>query len=442
MAPASYSNAQDAGLRPVLLFALSQWKFAAKITAAFMVFGLFTYLFFVPHSLTSTLLINDAQTSQLQAFTNNFFALSKTSASARKAQTPAAQAVDYLERQDTYSAFLKYLSVQVVAADTSKESSEGFSQLGSYLGVDLRKSDYNVRRTAAKIRRLIKISAASATEVSIAASSGNAEFTYFLNTEYSKFAIEALKQQAEKEMDQVRHAIERQRDHFKAQFEANNKELIAFQSRPENVLSLASGANVGTYISELVVRKNEIELKMADNERAIQYLGGEKSARLADARGLGQRSQVQQLVEENALLRKQASSIQDSIRKFSSATNGTAEAMRMYDELKKTTDREFKNFQEANDLLSKMGVYNVSIAGKFELLHMPEIEEVRKAASSYLVLALAFFLSQLIFTGYIYYMWTVTTQLRPGRAAKGVGLVNAAGLPKYPQEVPAVEFIK
>jgi len=440
MTSPSYSNAHDVGLRPVLFFALSKWKLAAKITGAFLVFGFFTYVFLVPHSLKSTLLINDAQTSQLQAFTNNFFALSKTQASARKAQSPAQQAVDYLERQDTFTAFLKYLTVQVVAADTSKESSEGFSRLGSYLGVDLRKNNFNIRQTAAKTRQLIKLSVASATEVSITASSADREFTYFLNTEYSKFAIEALKQQAEKEMEQVRHAIERQRDHFKAQFEANNKELIAFQSRPENVLSLASGANGGTYISELVVRKNEVELKISENERAIQYLGGAKSASLASSRNLGQRSQVQQLLEETTLLRKQATSIQDSIRKFSSATNGTAEAMRMHEELKKTTDREFKNFQEANDLLSKMGVYNVSIAGKFELLHLPEPEEVRKAASFYLIWALAFFFSQLIFSGYIYYMWTVTTQLRPGRH-KGVGLVSANDLPKYPQEVPAVEFI-
>ncbi len=442
MAPASYSNAHDAGLRPVVLFALSQWKLAAKITGAFLAIGLVTYAFMIPHSLKSTVLINDAQTSQLQAFTNNFFSLSKTQASARKAQSPAQQAVDYLERQDTYSAYLKYLAVQAVAADSSKENSEAFNRLEQDLGVNLRKNDYNVRQTAAKLRQYLKLSASSPTELSITAFSSDREFTYFMNTEYTKFAIEALKQSAEKDMEQVRVAIERQRDHFKAQFEANNKELISFQSRPENVLSLASGANVGTYISELVVRKNEVELKISDNERAIQYLGGAKSASLANARNLGGRSQVQQLMEETELLKKQASSISESIRKFSSATNGTAEAMRMFEELKKTTDREFKNFQEANDLLSKMGVYNVSIAGKFELLHVPEPEEVRKAASSYLVLALAFFLSQLIFSGYIYYMWTITTQLRPGRSNRGVGLVSAGDMPKYPQEVPAVEFIK
>jgi hypothetical protein len=438
MAPASYHNVQDAGLRPLLFLAVAQWRTGARITAVLLALGLFTYIFFVPYSLKSTLLINDAQTSQLQAFTNNFFVLSRTQTSARKVQSSAQKSIDYLERQDTYSALLKYLAVQVVAADTSKESSEGFAALEKYLGVDLRSNDFNVRQTGAKLRKLISLKPASPTEVFITVSSSNREFAYFLNSEYSKFAIEALKQEAEGEMEKVRLAIERQRDHFKSQFEASNKELIAFQSRPENVLSLANGANVGTYISELVVRKNEVELKISDNERAIEFLGGSKSANLASIRNLGQRSQVQQLVEETQLLRKQANSIQESIRKFSSATNGTAEAMRMHEELKKTTDREFKNFQEANDLLSKMGVYNVSIASKFELLHKPEFEEVRKAASFYLVMAVAFFLSQLTFAAFLYWVYTQTILPRNAGRARSFGIVNPAGsteLPKFPQEV-------
>ncbi len=438
MAPASYHNIQEAGLRPLLQIAFSHWRLGARITGLLFILGLFTYVFFVPYTLKTTLLINDAQTSQLQAFTNNFFALSKTQ-SARKAQSPSQQAIDYLQRQDTFSAFLKQLASQSAAADAPKELVRGYASLESFLGVDLKKDTYNLRQTASKLRQVIRLKTASPTEISISASTGNREFSYFLNVEYSKFAIEALKQDAEREMEKVRLAIERQRDHFKERFEASNKELIAFQSRPENVLSLANGANVSTYISELVVRKNEVELKISDNERAIQYLGGAKSANLASSRNLGQRSQVQQLVEETTLLRKQAASIQDSIRKFSSATNGTAEAMRMHEELKKTTDREFKNFQEANDLLSKMGVYNVSIASKFELLSMPEPEEVRRAASFYMVMAVAFFLSQLIFAAYIYWVFTQTLLPRSATAAraKGVGLVNAMDLAGFPKEVPA-----
>lgn len=435
MAPASYHNVQDTGARTLFFLALTQWRLGARLTGVLLVLGLFAYIFFVPYTLKSVVLINDAQTSQLQAFTNNFFTLSKTQASSRKAQSPAQQAVDYLERQDSYSAFLKYLAVQVVAADTSKESSEGYSRLQDYLGVDLKAANYNVRQTASKLRQLISLKASSPTELTISAASGNRDFSFFLNTEYTKFAIEALKQDAEKEMEKVRLAIERQRDQFKAQFEASNKELISFQSRPENVLSLANGANVSTYISELVVRKNEVELKIADNERAIEFLGGAKAANLASNRNLGGRSQVQQLVEETQLLRKQAAGIQDSIRKFSSATNGTAEAMRMHEELKKTTDREFKNFQEANDLLSKMGVYNVSIASKFELLHQPEAEETRKALSFYMVMAAAVFLSQLLFAAFIYWLYTQTILPRVSARARHFGVVNPVDLNQFPEQM-------
>ena len=79
--------------------------------------------------------------------------------------------------------------------------------------------------------------------------------------------------------------------------------------------------------------------------------------------------------------------------------------MRMHEELKKISDREFKNFQEANDLLSKMAVYAVSIAGKFELVHVPEFEDAKKAASLYFVMAIAFLLSQICFAAFVYASW-------------------------------------
>lgn len=426
---------QDPEIRAVAVFAASKWKKALQITAVFVLMGALFQILVTPYSLKSTILINDAQTSQLQAFTNNFFSLSKMQASARKGKSPSQTAIDFLERQDTYTAFLKYLVSRAQSTDTNLDTRVGLSAVESFLGVDLKKPNFNIRQTANDLRSLISLSSKSPTEVQVTAQAPSREFTYFINTEYSKFAIEALKQQEQKEMEKVSLAIQKQRDHFKSEFEAKNKELIQFQSLPENVLSLASGASVSDYISELLVRKNEIELKITENERTIQYLGGKKAASLAKERNLGQRSQAQQLIEETGLLRKQANAIQESVKKFTSATNGTAEAMRMHEELKQTAEREFKNFQEANDLLSKMGVYSVSIDGKFELLHAPEEEEVRKAMSLYLVLALSIFLSQMVFAGYIYALWSLPSQDNVSRPLGLVKVAAAAAGSRYAKEM-------
>src|SRR4051812_15555883 len=101
----------ELSLPSLMIFASSRWRTAAKITGAFLVLGLFAYLTVDPYAISSTVQINDAATSQLQAFTNNFFALSKTqTTTSRKSQTPSQSASDYLDRQDTYTSFVKFLA--------------------------------------------------------------------------------------------------------------------------------------------------------------------------------------------------------------------------------------------------------------------------------------------------------------------------------------------
>jgi len=401
------ASQNDLGLQSLALFAASRWKLALRLSAGFLIVGALSYFTVIPYSVTTTVQINDAQTSQLQAFTNNFFALSKTQTStAHKTSSPSQAVSDYLDRQDTYTSFVRFLAIESTAAATNPDLESGFAALESKIGGKLQSPLLNWRSAATALRKMVKLTSSNPGELVITTYGGTRDLAYFINSEYSKFAIDELMKHEEKDMEQIRSAIEKQRDVFKAEFVVKNKELIAFQSRPENVLSLASGPNVGNYISELLVRKNEIELKISENERAIQFLGGARAAELAHSRNLGGRSQAQQLSEDNGLLHKQALAIDDSIKKFTGATNGAAEAMRMHEELQKMSDREFKNFQEANDLLSKLSVYAVSIAGKFEVEHVPEFEDSKKAASLYLVLAVAFFLAQTVFAGVVYTAWS------------------------------------
>jgi hypothetical protein len=406
-----YAAPNDLPLASMAQFALKRWKLALRLSAGLTLFGALAYFTVIPYTISTTVQINDAQTSQLQAFTNNFFSLGKTQASnARKATTPSQAVADYLDRQDTYTSFVRFLAFETASAGDNPDLRAGLEGLEAKVGGSFASPALNWRQTAATLRKMVKLSNANPGELMITTYAGSRDLAYFLNSEYSKFAVDELQKHEEKEMEAIRSAILRQRDYFKEQFEAKNKELIAFQSRPENVLSLASGPNVGNYISELLVRQNEIKLKITENERALQFLGGAKAAELAKSRQMGGRSQAQMLFEENDLLSKQVSAINDSIKKFSGATNGAAEAMRMHEELQKTSDREFRNYQESNDLLSKLTVYAVSIAGKFEIEHVPEFEDVKKAASLYLVLAVAFFLAQLIFSGIVYAAWNNGSQ--------------------------------
>lgn len=399
------TRAKEMSLQLLLAFAVKKWQMAAQFFLATVIVFLAIYVFIVPYSATSIFLINDAQTSPSQAFSNNFFALSKTQTNSRKNQTSSATAIDFLSRQNSMLNFAKTLtnpknSFNAEEKTTFDRLASRWKSAGNSSGTS---PEINWKRAAKELTSMIKFNSSSPSELQISVRAGNKDLSEFLITQYSKYAMESMKNQEKQEIAHVREALVGQREHFRSNFEVANKELVAFQSRPENVFSLTSGSSLGNYISDLVARKNDIDLKIAENERLLSDLGGKTAIALAAKRKLGDRSQALQLQESTRLLKKERISVQASIKKFTTASNGYAEALRMHDELKKVTQREFTNFQETNDLLSKLDVYEISIASKFEILHSPEPEEIQKAVSLYLILALAVFLSQLIFAGYLYY---------------------------------------
>ena len=414
--------------RRIILFILSNWKIAGIFAGISLLIGVGIQYFVVPYQVKTQILVNDAQTSQLQAFTNNFFGLSKTGSPARKNQAPGARASEYLNRPENFHAFAKFvISIYEKATTNSAVALVSAPQmsiendLGSFKALiasvynvkvdSLPSAEYlnsNSKALAFVFQKWISISPSSPYEIQVSVNGSSKAMTYFVGMMYSKFAVDALKQTEEKEIEFVKEALEKQRDHFKNEFTRINREMVVFQAKPENALTLASGGNVANYLSDLMVRKNEIELKIADNNRTIEFLGGKKAAQLAAARDLGGRSQIHQIIEANNLLQKQAATLQDSINRFSKATSGSAEVIRMSEELKKTSDREFKNFQEANDMLSKLKVYQISVANKFELLRVPDSEEVKKSASVGLVSLIAIFFSQILFALFVFRYWVIT----------------------------------
>jgi len=396
----------------VFALALKEWRKGAQILIVTMIIALISYLSFVPFVSQSVVLINDAQNSHLQAFSSSFFSLSKVNGG-KKSKSPSGLAKEYLKRQDTFLLFSQSLGKKSKETQTDLETRLALKEIQDYLGINWKTEDLSWIEIAAALKITTIVNDRTSSEVTLITKANTRAAAHAINKEFSKFVLSALKEQEKREIAKVSFAIQQQRDHFKTQFEQKNKELIAFQSKPENVLSLASGSNVNNYIADLVVRKNEVELNISERERALQMMGGKKAARLARDRNLGQRSEAQQLLDQISLLRKQASALQSSIRKFSSATNGTAEAIRMHEELKKTTDREFKNFQEANDLLAKIGIYSVSVEGKFELLQASQLSDVKKAISLYLVISLAFFLSQALFCAWIFWCWQLVENKFP-----------------------------
>lgn len=391
--------------KDLVRFASSQWRLALLISGAFILLAALTEVFLVPYRLKTEIVINDAQTSQLQAFSNNFFELSKMQSVNRRNATASARSVDFLLRPEVYTNFADHLKERIARNELHPSSKAYYVSFESQLGKAWLSELEAKADLVSWLRSRIKVATQGPSEIGITVTTGNRDVAYFLSVEYTQFALNKLQFIETNEMNKIRLALEKQRDHFKSEFTRLNKEYIEYQTRPDHVLSLASGDNIANYLSDLMIRKNEVELRINENQSTIQFLGGRRAAELAATRNLGQRSHVQHLIESTELLRTQAAVIQNSIDKFTKATSGSAEIVRISDELKKSSDREFKNFQESNDLLSKLGVIEVAIAQKFEISRLPHIEEVRKAMSTGLILALAILLAQLVYSVWVFALW-------------------------------------
>ncbi|MES3038100.1 MAG: hypothetical protein V4736_09360 [Bdellovibrionota bacterium] len=422
----------ETNFQSLLPFALKRWKKSIAWAVGLILIALVARFAVVPYEMTSTITIHDPQNSQLQAFSNNFFALSKTQGAPTRKNNSAERATDILERHETYASFLQMLKDK---ANSTKPvlDREAAEKLESKLGTKLATLDPANRKLSRVINEMVSFKTLSPSEIKLTVSTPDRELAFFVGLEFLDHAVKVLKEHESKEIQKVKAALEKQRDQFKSQFMKITEDLSKFQKRPENIISLASGNSLGNYMSDLMVRKNEVELQIAENQRTIEFLGGTKAAHLAIARDLGQRSQIRQLLDETSLLKKQVASLQGSINRITSQTSGTVEAMRMYDELKKSADADFKNFQEANDTLSKLVVYQISIDSKFEPFEVPEFEDIKPAIASSTLIALAILLSQMFFSMFLYLEW-VRAQKR--EEAMALALKSHEGAGEYTRNEP------
>lgn len=401
----SYSSRTELNWTTLVRFASSQWRMALVMTGVFVILAGLIEVLVVPYKLRAEVLINDAQTSQLQAFSNNFFELSKMQTTSRRNASASARAVDTLSRPESFDDFASRLRKRFQNDQLAPEVKQHASIFLDQMGSEWLTQPEALADLTQWLRSQVQLTTQGPSEIGISVRAANQSIAHLIGVEYSLFVVYRLHELEIREMNQIRSALEKQRDHFKAEFTRLNQEYIQFQTQPNNVLSLASGDNIANYLSDLMIRKNEIELKISENLRTIEFLGGKKAAQLAMTRGLGQRSHIQHLLEGTELLKKQASVIQDSINQFTQATSGSAEVARIADELKKSSDREFKNFQESNDLLSKLGVIESAIAQKFELPRIPHLEEVKKAVAPRVIFGIGIIVAQLVFSVWVFFLW-------------------------------------
>ncbi|MGZ3827227.1 MAG: Wzz/FepE/Etk N-terminal domain-containing protein, partial [Bdellovibrio sp.] len=108
---------------------LSHWRMFVLFTTIFFALAALVYVLKIPFVANSTIVVNDSQNSSLQAFSNQFFGLSKAVQESKKGSSLLSKHIEYLKTREFFESFLTYITVRSESPLISMEEKNGFDIL-------------------------------------------------------------------------------------------------------------------------------------------------------------------------------------------------------------------------------------------------------------------------------------------------------------------------
>ncbi|KYG68396.1 hypothetical protein AZI87_03865 [Bdellovibrio bacteriovorus] len=384
---------------------LSHWRMFALFTAGLFAVAVLVYVVKIPFVASSTIVINDSQNSSLQAFSNQFFGLSKSVQESKKGSSLLSKHIEYLKTREFYEALLQRIQVRGNSPLITMEERNGYDILKTnYLG-DLDKPEKRVQ-VLQRLDSWTKINIDSDFEIRVSAVTPIKAMSLFLSNSASELAAEILKKREMNEIARVEDFMAKQKVDADQKLVQLSKQLAEMQNKEGALLPLASKDKMGDYISDLLVRSNEIKLKMAENNKMIEYLQrGRSSQRESALYGVG--GKIEALRIENSILQTKLGQVQSSIDRLKRDAKELPFAAQMVDDLKKKSELEFARYKELTTNLAKLEAQKLSIDTRFEVLERARWENTLPQIGLLSLGLLSLLLSQFVGSLVIYfkYLW-------------------------------------
>lgn len=384
---------------------LSHWRMFMLFTIALFALSAIVYVVKVPYVASSTIVINDSQNSALQAFSHQFFGLSKSVQESKKGSSLLSKHVEYLKTREFYETLLTTLEARGNSSAITLEERKGYENLAKNFLKEAKSSEERVN-VLMKLDRWTKIQLDSDFALSVSATTPDKATSLFLSNTVSELAAEILKKRELSEIERVEAFMVKQKADADKKMFLFSKQLSELQGRESSLVPLASQAKMGDYVSELLVRANEMKLKLAENNKVIEYLGKERTAQRES--GLyGVAGKIQALRIENNLIKEKLKQTQVSINSLKADVKSMPYAAAMVEDLKKKSELEFNRYKELNSALSKLDAQKLSIDTRFEVLEKARWESTLPQIGLLSLALLSLLLSQFIGSLVIYfrYLW-------------------------------------
>ncbi len=396
---------EELSLKEIAKMFTGNWLLFLTIFIATSMSSIGLYIYRIPYVSSGSVIVNDTQNSSLQSFASQFFGFTKSVADGKKNNSPLQKHAEYLKTEEFFQHLLANLQTRGESPELSVAEKVGYENFKvTYLNEAL--TDGIKSKIIQKLNSQLKIKLNSEFEINLVFSAPEKETALFLNNTALKTVAEDLKHKEMLEINETDNFLKKQMGSVEKNMTDLNRQLAEFQNKPENLISLSSKDKVGEYLSDLMVRKNEIRMKIAENEKVIDFLAQEKSGR-RESQLYGNGGRIQTLQLDNQMHRSKLADIQKAIDQVTSQAKSIPVASQIFDELKKKSAIEFDKYKEYSNNLSKVEAQKLSVQNRFEILESGRLETVVPQVSLLILLMLSFVVSQILgsLIIYIMYIW-------------------------------------
>lgn len=423
---------QEMSLKDITSLMLINWPLYLVLTIMITSVGLVIYTIKNPYVSKTTIIINDAQNSHLQAFTKNILGSGAQVNEAKKNNSSVQKSLEYFKSIDFLQKILSKTFDAGYNSQISLAEKQGLKIWQNEIKGDNIKSlgkmteDEQIQ-IYKQIDGMLLFKIKSDYSIDVQAQSESKELALYISNVAAIVALESFRDIEAKDIQQMNDFLQTEKKSVDTEILDLNKKMQTFNEKPENLISLSSREKVGEYLSELMVRKNETLMKISENNKIVSALTGNSTLK-RESQLYGNSGKAQGLKLENDLLRAKLGQIQTAIDHVSDEAKAMPVAAQMYDELQKRSDQQVSRYKDISAALAKVEALKLSLVNKFEIYEKSRLDKVAPAVSLTVVLFLSFILSQLLGSLVIYLRAIWDTRLITAQSTRNVVVIDSHSL--------------
>ncbi|MGZ3748774.1 MAG: hypothetical protein ACXWRE_15115 [Pseudobdellovibrionaceae bacterium] len=352
--------------------------------------------------------MNDSQNSSLQAFSTAYFGMTKSVIDGKKGNTQIGKQVEVLRTREFYEKLIQRLEDRGKNPQLSVEEQLAYRAIKDPYLAEAYKDEQSRQNFIIKLDSWAQAKLESDYEIRISYATPSKELSLFLTNTALELSSEYLRDREMGEINEVEKFINDQKQMVDKNIKSLTQELADFQIQPQNLISMTSREKMGEYLSDLMVRMNEAQLKIEENNKDIEFLQDEKGNEKNIGSSLyGVGGRVEALRLENKMLQSRISQLKNSVSRLGKYLKTLPVAAQMLEDRRKKSELEYLKYKELSETLAKVEAQKLSVRDRFEILERARLDNTSPQVGfvTLLFLSIVVSLASGLMLIYLRYIW-------------------------------------